>query len=109
MNEVILGFANEIFVAIATPIVIYLAALARSYVKAKIAALDSVMDAEARARIEAAFENAIAYAEKKGTGVSLDEVVGYVRRFNAGDLARFGLTGEGLQKRAAAAIARAGL
>lgn len=99
-------FAAEIFSAIAGTVVLYLAALARSYVKARIAALDGMLDEDARARLEAAFENAIARAEARGTAATLPEVIEYVRRFNPGDLARFNLSGDGLVKRAEAAIAK---
>lgn len=109
MNPIIAGFANEIFVAVTAPVVVYVAVLARSFVKAKIKELEGFMDEAARKRLEDAFENAIAYAEKKGTSVTLEAVTGYVQQFNPGDLARFKLSGEALKKRATAAIAKAGL
>lgn len=105
MNELVNAYATEIFAAIAAPVVVYLAALARSYVKAAVARMDSFMDEEARARLEAAFDNAIAAAEKAGAAVQLKDVIDYAQRFNPGDLARFGLQGNKLAERAKAAIA----
>jgi phosphoglucomutase len=106
MNALLASYGAEIFAAIATPVVVYLAALARSYVKASVARMDSFMDEEARARLEAAFDNAIAAAEKAGSAVQLKDVIDYAQRMNPGDLARFDLSGNKLIERAKAAVAR---
>ena len=106
MNELINTYGAEIFAAFAVPIVGYLAALARRYVNAATARMDSFMDDESRARLEAAFDNAIAAAESAGKAASLNDVIGYVQKFNPGDLARFpALRGERLIERARTAIA----
>lgn len=104
MLDALNGAASELFAATLSLVVIYLAALARSYVKKATDKLDSDMDSDARARLEAALENAIDSAEAAGQSITLDHVTEYLKTFNAGDLKRFGLEGDKLDARATAAI-----
>lgn len=105
MLEDLMPYATEIFAIVATSVVAYLAAIARQYVNAAIARTEGVLDEEARRRLETAFDNAIAAAEARGSAVTLDDVIDYVKRFNAGDLGRFNLSGKRLLDRASTAIA----
>ena len=106
MDDTLRGFANEIFVILVGGLATYLAALARTYVKKAVERMDGVLDEEARKRLAASFENAIAAAEARGQMANLDEVIAYVERFNGGDLKRFSLSGYDLRSRAAAAVAK---
>lgn len=106
MNDVL----NQVFLAVATPLILYLAALARAWVRKRLAVLDGVLDAQARAGIEAAFDTVIEAAVARGQTLTLQEIIDYARTFNPGDLARFPqLTGTDLERRVRKAAARRGL
>lgn len=89
------------------PLVLYLGALARAYVRKAVALADDQLDKNAQERIIGAFDRAIALAEQKGNDADIAQVIRYVRNMNPGDLRRLGLdfNPEKLQKRAEAAVA----
>ena len=96
---------NEVFAAVLMGVTVYLAALARSFVKAKIDQYKQYMDEASRVRLEKAFDNIIDAAEAGAGNVQIQDVIGYVQQMNPGDLAQLKLRGAKLQERVATAIA----
>jgi hypothetical protein len=105
-SEVWMGLASELFVILAGSAIAYLAVLAHTWKAKSIARMESVMDEEARKRLEAALDNAIAYAESTAGKVSMEDVTDYLKKFNPGDLARGKLAGTRLTERVKAAVAK---
>lgn len=101
----LMGYANEIFAIMAVAVVAYLGDLARQAVKAFTEKTKGMLDEDARYRLEVAADKAIKAAENRGQAVTLDEVIGYLKEFNAGDLKRFELEGQKLVNRVKTAIA----
>ncbi len=63
------------------------------------------MDETSRQRLEAALNNAISKAENAGRTADLNDIIDYLQRFNAGDLARLKLSGSKLIERVSTGIA----
>lgn len=103
------GILTELYAGIAVAVFSYLGLLARTWLKTRLKVLEGVLDAQAVAGIEAAIDNAIAEAVRQGSAAKLPDVIDYLKTFNPGQLARFGLDGEELARRLAAGMARRGL
>lgn len=91
LQNILLGYANEIFLAFTLPIIGFLAMKLRAIANAKVEALSEYMDEESRKRLVTALNNVITAAENAGKAQDLNSIADYLKTMNPGDLKRLGL------------------
>lgn len=106
MTEILNESASEIFAVLMGGVVVYVAALMRNVAAAAVAKTEGFLDEQARLRLAQSIERAIAKAEAEAGKVDLALAAEYVREFNSGDLARFGLDGQKLIDRIKGSVAQ---